>query len=1378
MILPRKCILGPILALAASLPVTARAQLITGGESLIEKYNPFRQADASASMTVPDLCHRLDCVSEKLRNDGLVVMKRPDVFSQARMTHFRTDFEAQMVKDLVTFHLVLAARINRLDTATTTSQTSLAASLAAPGTTAVHTGSKGSDGGAPAGASGLPQLPSVPSSGAVAPGSSATLDPNKNAFSSLGVDLSNPQALAASSAAAAMSLGVDPTVYLDEKRRFLEYLNHLRRINHGPDQNDSSGYGLYLVRLPVSITPGECTYQGHGAEFAVTVEHEFPPDFMRTTFRNLVINDLIDELTPVVHELIRSGIFAKLELFHQQKNMLPQLIALRAQKLGEFAKSIAPFATYFTGSPRKPVDARFQQIVDPLRDFILPDPKTLPITAPWPESTLDAVARRFDLLAIAMDRSSPIKKNAVDFRSALQEMLARYRTGQAPTPQDRDLISYSIDNILSYAMSAAPPAVPDSNVTQIQILTDFLDGLFETKQPDDLDLLRKAIPDPSFTLLQNVSDTTKSIEQLRETGKTLTVGLASTRNPKERYPIPPHEVLDIFLKENIYIVAKYVKESLLTKNPRATDVRSNLKQMLQAAFDVMASPPEPGSATLLDEVDFLKDVCKAVKKRDLGDGRPLQKLFEKLAREIEGIQKNAYNQSDHTYTPTVALCWAIAVDAVLLDDALRDWIPRVFAANSVDFAVPDDMHFYVQHEPAQSEANPVFQDFVRLRWPIITFAIDPVAEQQNIADSFTLQRDLQLALSFAFATGQISFSQMNTFRRQLQQSSDTIALNRTVTGFAHGNDTFGFRFTPRFQNPPSQRTNLGVIASQLIGGGPGPDYATKKSKLEPGLRELTATLLVPSFLPTLRMQVSSNWFKLTDPEHLIFHTKRQMERGREVQDLRRAVVDACSTDQYRDADLRVLRAKLGQLDAMLPAQSQIVQLPFENSSSGFELFSDGVAALVPVLSGYDGVDVITKPATASTTPLADIFVYGKYIDLLDTRVIVGGAYVPPNAMGASPATGGFEIISREVVHVVIPSTAQPTLTIDEKTYLEVYLATPTGISNRVLVPYQPATPPPQVAFDLNSTDANSTELDIFYQWVKTPAGDLTLVPTDDPGTVDKKPLKITWDAGTGMAPKTLQAIFNTSSNGYLINVPLPANSGTKDDYAVDRQVLTVCLLNELKKTVAAGSALPDPLTVTISVQPYLPLDSMGYRVLSKPKQLKTTLTLRLIPKTGVNALPDVVVPLPPPPPPKPDAATLRRATPGENAIRQTSLKSGEALRSSDVNEGSNQAPIPFDLPAFSSPIQGVIPPLPASLITAESLAASRLPANAAAAVNPAQITALLPPLPTLPPIVVHSSPVTVVAPTTVIQPKSHSRLSRLLHRQRDDRTAGASSSRQ
>ena len=86
--------------------------------------------------------------------------------------------------------------------------------------------------------------------------------------------------------------------------------------------------------------------------------------------------------------------------------------------------------------------------------------------------------------------------------------------------------------------------------------------------------------------------------------------------------------------------------------------------------------------------------------------------------------------------------------------------------------------------------------------------LDPVTDEQNIADSFNLKRDLQLALSYAFATGQVGFNQLNTFRRQIEQSSDTIALNRTVGAVAHGNDILGAGSRHGFRtHPTSEQTS-------------------------------------------------------------------------------------------------------------------------------------------------------------------------------------------------------------------------------------------------------------------------------------------------------------------------------------------------------------------------------------------------------------------------------------------------------------------------------------------------------------------------------------------------------------------------------------------
>ena len=107
---------------------------------------------------------------------------------------------------------------------------------------------------------------------------------------------------------AANNLGVEPNVFLDQKQSYLEDLSQWRRINICADNADAAGYGLYLIRVPVSIQPGECTYKGHGSPRRRSPPSpNFGPKFLPETYRIFVINDLLDVLTPVVYEMIRSG---------------------------------------------------------------------------------------------------------------------------------------------------------------------------------------------------------------------------------------------------------------------------------------------------------------------------------------------------------------------------------------------------------------------------------------------------------------------------------------------------------------------------------------------------------------------------------------------------------------------------------------------------------------------------------------------------------------------------------------------------------------------------------------------------------------------------------------------------------------------------------------------------------------------------------------------------------------------------------------------------------------------------------------------------------------------------------------------------------------
>jgi hypothetical protein len=1409
-----------LLAIVAALGARADAQsTITDG--LVDKFNAFLPLDHSRSMTISELCHRLDCLAEELRDDGLVVVKQPDVFSQARMTRFRNDFENQMSTDLANFHLVLAARINRLDSATTTSTTALGAALAAPGTTNVQAPTATAAGV-------LGTTNNLFSGGASLFGSQPVQAQGPFANLGLATNNFNPITPASGAAASALGLGVDPTVYLEEKRRFLDHLNQIRRINLGPDQNDSSGYGLYLVRVPVSITPGECTYQGYGTDLAVTVEHEFTPDFLPTTFHNLVINDVVDQLGPVIYEALRSSAY--------ENHLVPRHQARQRRKAleGQTQQLLDSLQTRLNQAYLRPPGAavavrdvaREEIIARSLTDYLFRTGRPVSDDSTNERLNRSVIADRLESTIVTPGSSG---YNPADVSEGTVRAEA-IRRGETVTGAFREDMLSHVKKIVEglgfkWRQGAAVMPIDLPSVTDYEDFRLLMMDLYAAALPDDVAALDALVGLPTDARTGITQPLAQAIQETRriaidqESNTFSKVVLPSVRTPKQAYPIAPREVIDFFLEENIYMLAKDAKEASRTATIRSNEVRDYLRHTLAAAYPAMLYPSEraPERKPPLANKKFMSDLLTTIHMRVFrgshGEPSGMERTYDEMVKGLDPRSRDNIREQ-----PMAALCWAIAVDAALLDEAFRVDARKVFATHGLPTYETETVHFYypgVQpvnrlgaavgavEEFPNPEGKAVFQEYVRRRWPIITFALDPVTDQQNIADSFNLKSDLQLAVSFAFATGQINFNQMNTFRRQIEQSSDTIALNRTVTGFANDTNLFEFRFTPRFQNPPAQKTNLAVITSQLISGGPGPNYQIKKSKLEPGMRELTAILLIPTFLPTMRMNLSTNWFKLTDPEHLIFHTGRMMERGRRVQELRAAAAAICNAHEYREADYRVLQAKLEQLEAMLPMQSRVVQLPFENSANGFDLFSEGSTALVPELTGFSGSDTITAPGMpavsstpaagttppatfsvttlATTTPptvatyniaggttsIADIFVFGKYISLLDSRVIAGGR------------SASFEILSREVVHVQIPANVIPTTTEDGQTYIEIYVATPNGISNSLLVPYKPAAPSPQVAYDV---PAGSQSINLFYQWLTAPDGTHELVPTVDPGN---KGITITWDSGTGLAPRRIQAQFTANVGGQTVSMILQAAAATQDDYTIDTQRFAVTLLKRLQEFTVYPALPTSPITFSVSVQPWQPADSEGLRVRTDPKPLKSKVTVNLqYNATDSNALPGVAPVIPPPagtsssrvaPPVSPGDPRLAAARGRKDPALTRTAQQGPAPSLPPIMNLPQPPPV-LNTPTLLSPNVSSEAEQVAKLLTGKPVPTTvsvpptslpQMPASAQATVS--ALTAATPGATAaapsqVPPIIVNPSPVVVVSPPPPKAKKHSSRLHQMFNR--------------
>jgi hypothetical protein len=1198
--------------------------------------------------TLEQVARSVDAIEEKILDDGTVVLKQPDVYSQSRMTLYRRNFEQQLFGAINQFNTVVSARLYRSDQAAFTSQTSLAA---AAGQAMAKRGSAG--GSSSSSSSSTPTL--------ISPGSGPGIVPNGLAPGSI----SRPDALTPfgpnpfsqgfAQPNTAYGLGVEPTVYLDQLKRYQDALNEIRRVNMGDDIADSAGYGLYLIRMPVSIQPGECTRQGHGAVLTSTVRHDFGPNFLYQTYRNLVINDLVDQLTPIVYELV----------------------------LNQYPKNLANLNT----------------------------------------ST---------------------------------DLLIRYRLTKQSKEHQLDTMLWKDNSVLADHLN--------KEIDTFKISSGDM-------SPDDSERAKKIKTEIDDSHGEQMNSPAN--QPLQTIG-----GLEITRINERDYPIPPSEFDNIFFTQNLYALALAAREGIHTVRPKSSDVRTFIRRELETAYDILTqlyADNDPNQQVIIDQFEqSVETIASDIRNLEYDN---LKEDYRNLARVLPGkfrytddplaadapaiqylkdnlidcasLQKanpNYFKNVDPNYSlvqELTILMYSIAVESGLLNNQLRLDMKRVFTKTGLDASMIDSTRFFAARPTP--EAEQMFQDYVKKRWRMITFALDPVVDQQNIADASSVKRDLQLALAFAFSTGQINLNQLTQFQRRIETDAETIALNRTVTSFAHGDDTFGFRFLPRYQNPPQERSNFAVIGNQLLRGGPGRNYQLKNSKLESGQRELSVVVIMPSFLQGIEMDVTGNWFPLHDPDQMKIHTPRMIEQGRQVVELRGSL--ACIQDQncYRPGDVQRLATRVHQLELMLPMQTYDVAIPFESTLGGFQLFQQGSTALVPSLDSFEGVDAITKGQPA------DVILYGRHFSIQETNVIVGGVYLnPPNLDGGNlgqaapapapapsntpPATPGttaptpttppaatastgpttdpgvtlasyqagatspkaattpaattkaatppaptpapaappapsappantatvglgtmmvtavprtpttvpsqptvnntaIDVISREVIRISIPGSVTPTLVLDAagkpQKFVEVSVATPTGISNRLLIPYvDPAdTPPPAppsptpqaVAFDLNSKD--SSELDISYQWMESGPTEHHLVATRDPGSIDKAGLKISWDSPVGLAPKTLQANFTTTVNNQTIAFSLPANSGAKDDYAVDRRQMTLILLKSLEAASPYPATPPASLTMNVTVQPWIPRDTMGYRVQTGPKPLKTPLTVKLNAViTGVDAL--------------------------------------------------------------------------------------------------------------------------------------------------------------
>ncbi len=827
-------------------------------------------AQALNQPTAGDLATALDSLERGIESDGSVVAEQPSVWGQARLTMYRQEFETTMAAMLNKFQFTLQGSLNRSDQAYAADALALsyaaqAASLGSSGsglTPATASSSASSSGGS--GASSSPSG-STSTSGA-APSSPFSYDPSTTAFgafsnmSRTGVSMPTPLAFAGAS----NGISLEPTVYLDQMKRYIDHLHELRRMSDGDDTADSPGYSLNLIRIPVSVLPGRRTQQRYGAEITLTMKPHLSEELLPMTFRNLVINDLIDEI----------GV--------------------------------------------------------PLTQVL----------------------------------------NDMDWRIPMKEKWRQLsRSGRA-----------------------------SNGKSQYELLVETLERAIRAAQPTEMGSDERTNEQSRY----GTDDSTPSTRLKSETARVVNLALAvhsTSRVRNARQAFPPSQILDVYGAHawaQIVCTAwrTFVAEVENKSFIHYPDVQNFLQTELNASYELMKLDPETQDLWRECEEQLVKEI----------HGRNRENICAARKRFEEQAKAKSQNKSPEL---TTTLAWTIVVDSALLNQQLIEDMKTAPVSAGCHVALPQPApgfwpkYFLPFPSPEDRQA---FTEYVRCRWPIHVFALDPEDDSQNIADSYSMRREMQLAISLAFVSGNLSANNMFQFARRLETDMETIALNKTMVGFSHGTDTFGWRFYPRFQSPDTE--NNFKVLFELLWGGPDRRHLLRQRQLEPGMRECVAIVLMPSFVPYVDVDASSNFFALDNPRRKLMNSRKAIRLGEQLRMIQNCSQFVGHAECCREGDIDRLLARSQQLESRLPLQSMSVQVPYENTLGGFAMFNTGVTDFAPELWGWYGTPAINLDAPTT------LFLIGNHFSVHQTRVVIGGQEI------VQP-----ELLSRQVMKVTIPQNA-------------------------------------------------------------------------------------------------------------------------------------------------------------------------------------------------------------------------------------------------------------------------------------------------------------------------------------------------------------------
>ena len=723
---------------------------------------------------------------------------------------------------------------------------------------------------------------------------------------------------------------------------------------------------------------------------------------MPTTFRNLVVNDVVDQLRlPITRVAEYIDTMPTAAEAKENKKKLEEALAV---KLNEYYKA------------RKDMEDSQQTLLAVQKEATLLDQmiQVAPeLGSDSPDNTkkdaaeklrklvhqykllqeLDAVKSPSGLLGQPVFESLNTDKTSVT--KAFEDLLLP-QAEEAPNDTEGALNSFDANE----APMIAPATINDAIAVSEKALKDV--RVAEKNATKVLQEATSTFSDSEEQLKQLQAELVQAFRDLSDFEIHSQVPTVSGRSRRARHPLPPSSITSVYGRDNLIKIATTLSTSYVGRHIRwngcntgdntvekrisVLDTAKWLDAETNAAYELLSDrnhvhiyntlcQPDIGLAALIRAGDFEK-VTKAreyffVTLHKCKAQSQLPDSMRDCISECPPLESPTSTKLCEANTSVEALAWAIVVESALLNERLNQDVRKLAKAKQVyDLDIQRDYQFFLPDSVLVGEsglegefqlATEVFQKYVRERWPIHVFAVDPREQDQNVTDESQRKRELQFALALGFATGKIGASSLTQYSRMLETEIKTIGLNRTIVGFGHGADTFGWRFYPRVQALDVPGT-LGSIRETICGASR--DYDLRNRQIEPGQRECVAIVLMPSFVPYADFDIRSNWFKLTNPKNSALTMKDSVHLSRAVTAMRHSRAQCAQCQHlYRDGELGRLFKRVDQLERELPLQTQRALVPYENTLGGFEMFNTGVTDLSPELIGFYGAPGINTSET-------------------------------------------------------------------------------------------------------------------------------------------------------------------------------------------------------------------------------------------------------------------------------------------------------------------------------------------------------------------------------------------------------------------------------